>query len=73
MMDDIIRWYEVGRPMTEDERKMVYIDCLFPHSFFGKVKNQYLKGKPAKPADIQELARLELSKIEILEASLRGE
>jgi spore coat protein I len=73
LMDDILLWYETGRPMTDDERKMVYIDSLFPYSFFGKVKNQYLKGKPAKPSDIQELGRLELAKIEILEASLRGE
>jgi spore coat protein I len=63
---DILTWYERGNKLSADEKKMVYIDTLFPHSFFGTVKNQFLKNKPVKGESIEKIGRLETSKETIL-------
>jgi spore coat protein I len=73
VMKNIITWYEKGSKLTRDERQMVYIDCLFPHAFFGSVKNQFQKNKAVKPSSIEIIGRLEMSKQEILSALIEGE
>lgn len=72
-MNDIISWYEKGNALTQNERKMVYIDSLFPHSFFGCVKNQFQKNKPVKASSIERIARLEMSKQILLSRFIEGE
>ncbi len=72
-MKNIIAWYEKGKALTRDEKKMVYIDSLFPHGFFGCVKNQFVKNKPVKAASIEQIAKLELSKQNILSGLIEGE
>ncbi len=66
MQKNIISWYEKGRELTCDEKNMVYIDSLFPHAFFGSVKNQFQKNKSVKPSSIERIGRLEMSKKNIL-------
>jgi spore coat protein I len=61
-MRDILAWYEKANTLTPDEKIMVYIDTLFPHSFFGAVKNQFQKNKPIKALSIEETGRIEMSK-----------
>ncbi|NLE24317.1 MAG: CotS family spore coat protein [Clostridiaceae bacterium] len=61
-IDDILLWYSNGNKITDDEKKVLYIDLLFPHWFFGLVKNQYDKLKDIKASKIERIARLELSK-----------
>lgn len=61
-MLEIIGWYENANPLSMEERKMVYIDTLFPHSFFGTVKNQFIKNKPVKAMSIERIGKLEMSK-----------
>jgi spore coat protein I len=39
---------------------------LFPHWFFGLVKNQYQNAKLLKTAEIERTAELELSKVQLL-------
>jgi len=72
-MNEIIAWYESENPLTPDERKVVYIDTLFPHSFFGTVKNQFSKNKPVKAADIERTGRIEVSKRQLLREFLKKE
>lgn len=72
VMQDIISWYEKGHALTRDERNMVYIDCLFPHAFFGSVKNQFQKNKSIKPSSIEKIGRLEMSKQNILYGFIEG-
>lgn len=65
-IDDILFWYSNVNKITDDEKKVLYIDLLFPHWFFGLVKNQYDKLKDIKASEIERITRLELSKIPII-------
>ncbi len=65
-IDDIILWYSNVNEITDDEKKILYIDLLFPHWFFGLVKNQYDKNKDIKASEIERITKLELSKIPII-------
>jgi hypothetical protein len=47
-MMEILAWYERANALSMEEKKMVYIDTLFPHSFFGTVKNQFIKTSRSK-------------------------
>lgn len=73
LMADILAWYEKGNELSADEKKMVYIDSLFPHSFFGAVKNQFQKNKPVKCASIEKTGSIELSKEALLVGLIKGE
>ena len=44
-LERLISCYESILPLTEDQRKIIYIDMLFPHNFYGCVKNPFKKGK----------------------------
>ncbi len=72
IMKNIIAWYEKGYALTRDEKIMVYIDCFFPHAFFGGVKNQFQKNKSVKPSSIEKIGRLEMSKQSILSELIGG-
>ncbi len=67
-MKEILSWYEKVNILSMEEKQTIYIDTLFPHSFFGTVKNQFAKNKPVKAASIEKIGKIELSK----ENSLRG-
>lgn len=71
-MRDILAWYEKGNTLSLDEKKMVYIDTLFPHSFFGLVKNQFLKNKPVKDVSIEKIGMIEMSKETLLNRFIQG-
>lgn len=61
-MPEILSWYEKKNLLSKEEKKMVYIDTLFPHSFFGTVKNQFTKNKPVKAMSIEKIGKIEMSK-----------
>jgi spore coat protein I len=69
-IEDILSWYSNVNEITDDERKVLFIDLLFPHWFFGLVKNQYDKFKDIKASEIERIARLEQSKIPIIKELL---
>lgn len=71
-MRELLSWYEKANVLSQDEKQMAYIDTLFPHSFFGTVKNQFLKNKPVKAGAIEKIARLELSKENSLNRLIKG-
>ena len=73
VMNDIISWYEKGNALAQNERKMIYIDLLFPHGFFGCVKNQFLKNKPVKASSVELIGRLEMTKEILLSRFIEGE
>jgi spore coat protein I len=66
----IINWYSCINPISEDEKKVLYIDLLFPHWFFGLVKNQFDNGKILKSSEIERISKLELSKLTIIKELL---
>jgi spore coat protein I len=65
-MNDILSWYSKENPITEDEKKILYIDLLFPHWFHGLIKDQYIKNKQANPSEIEKVVRFEKAKIPLL-------
>jgi spore coat protein I len=71
-MKEILSWYEKGNVLSMEEKQMVYIDTLFPHSFFGTVKNQFIKNKPVKAMSVEKIAKLEMSKESSLTRLIRG-
>jgi spore coat protein I len=71
-MMEILSWYDKANPLSAEEKKMVYIDTLFPHSFFGTVKNQFAKGKPVKATSIEKIGKLEMSKENSLKSLIKG-
>ncbi len=71
-MMEILAWYERANALSMEEKKMVYIDTLFPHSFFGTVKNQFIKNKPVKGSSIEKIGRLELSKENSMKSLIGG-
>lgn len=71
-MKEIISWYEKSNILSMEEKKMVYIDTLFPHSFFGTVKNQFIKNKPVKATSIEKIGKIEMSKENSLKSLILG-
>jgi spore coat protein I len=65
-IDDILRWYSSENPITEDEKRILYTDLLFPHWFHGLIKNQYLDNKPINPSEIEKVTRFENAKATLL-------
>lgn len=63
---DIISWYTEVNPLNDDEREALYTDLMFPHWFYGLVKNLFQGGKPLKAAEIEKIAKLEEAKIPVL-------
>lgn len=63
---DILNWYTAVNPLNEDEREVLYTDLMFPHWFYGLVKNLFQGGKPLKASEIERIAKLEETKIPIL-------
>lgn len=70
-INDIIGWYSDKNPLNNEEKNTVYIDLLFPHWFYGLVKNQFQGGKMLKAAEIERIARLEEAKVPIINAIIK--
>lgn len=63
---NIVDWYSGVNPMSNEEKQVLYIDLLFPHWFFGFVKNQFQKSKILKASEIERMANFEQAKLPIL-------
>ena len=70
-IEEIIGWYEEVNPLSRDEKEALFADLLFPHWYYGLVKNPFQNGKPVRPAEIERIAKLEESKIQILKALMK--
>ncbi len=71
LINEVTDWYTQVNPMNENEKHVLYIDLLFPHWFFGLVKNIYQSGKAVKSAEIEKICQLEKSKVPLLYSLLR--
>lgn len=65
-INDILSWYSKGNTITDDEKKILYIDLFFPHWFHGLIKNQYIKGKLISQSEIEKVVRFEKAKVPLL-------
>jgi spore coat protein I len=70
-INSIVDRYSAVNPIQKEERKILYIDMLFPHWFFGLVKNQYQNNKILKADEVERMAKLELSKVAVIKSLLK--
>jgi len=68
---EILDWYSEINPLDDDEIKVLYADLLFPHWYFGLVKNIFKNGKPVKASAIEKIARLEETKAPLIRALMK--
>lgn len=66
IINRVLSFYEKSNRLSEEEKKVLYIDLLFPHWFYGLVKNIFLNNKLLRPGEIQKISNLELLKVSIL-------
>ena len=71
IIDNITKWYSEVNPLTSDERKLLFIDLLYPHWFFGLVKNIFKNNKLENSSKIERIAKLEKSKVALLESLIK--
>jgi len=65
-ISEILGWYTEINPLLTEEMEVLYADLLFPHWFYGLVKNLFQNGKTLKASEIEKTALLESSKEEAL-------
>jgi len=70
---EILAWYTDKNPLTDDEKEILYIDLMFPHRFYGLVKNLYQNGKALKASEIERTAKLEEAGEALLKTLLEKE
>ena len=65
-LEKLVNSYESIMPLTDEQRKLLYIDMLYPHQFYGCVKNPFKKGKVGEAKKIEKNYRLEIDKLLLL-------
>ncbi|TYQ15537.1 UNVERIFIED_CONTAM: spore coat protein I [Acetivibrio alkalicellulosi] len=68
LISDVLNWYISINPLNEYDKKILYIDLLYPHWFYGLVKNIFKNNKLESSSKIEKISKLELSKISTLES-----
>ncbi|MDD2574391.1 MAG: CotS family spore coat protein [Bacillota bacterium] len=68
----IVEWYEKGRKVSAEEKEVLVIDLMFPHWFFGEVKDIYKKNKIKPASKIEKAAAFEKSKLPVLQGLFGG-
>lgn len=69
-IDNVYNIYTTVNPLSSEEKRILYIDLLYPHWFYGLVKNLFQNNKPIKSSEIERMARLEESKVSLLKSLL---
>lgn len=67
---DIVGYYGQINPLNPAEKQVLWVDLLFPHWYFGLVKNLFLNNKLLKAGEIERIASLEQSKLSVLQSLL---
>lgn len=65
-IENVYKIYTSVNSLTPDEKGILFIDLLYPHWFYGLVKNLFQNNKPIKASEIERMANLENSKLSIL-------
>ncbi len=64
---EILDWYTEVNPMSMEEKNVLFIDLMFPHWYFGLVKNLFQGGKQVKKSEIDRMARFEADKVPVIQ------
>lgn len=65
-IENVYSIYSSVNPLSSEEKKILFIDLLYPHWFYGLIKNLFQNNKPVKSAEIERIAKLEESKVSLL-------
>ena len=68
---NILGWYSEVNPQSRAETEILLTDLLYPHWYYGLVKNRFQNEKPLKTEEIERAARLEESKVRVLSELLK--
>ncbi len=66
VLERIISCYESVLPLSLEQREILYIDLLFPHKYYGYVKNPFKKNEQGELKKILEDYQFELEKYAII-------
>ncbi len=66
VLERILSCYESVLPLSPAQREILYIDLLFPHKYYGYVKNPFKKGEAGELKKILEDYQFELEKEAII-------
>lgn len=69
-IENVCRIYSSVNPLSSEERKTLFIDLLYPHWFYGLVKNLFQNNKAVKASEIERMARLEESKVPLIKSMI---
>ncbi|MCX7708236.1 MAG: CotS family spore coat protein [Clostridia bacterium] len=73
-INEVVKAYTEVHSLSREEMDIIFIDMVFPHWYFGLIKNMFQSGKALKPYEIERITNLEQSKLALLNALLkRGE
>lgn len=61
-----LSYYEKYNKLSPQMLELLKVDLLYPHWFFGEVKNLYKKNKSISANKIESIAKLEISKVKLL-------
>lgn len=65
-IENILKYYGEVNPVSPQEKEVLYTDLVFPHWFFGLIKNMFQANKALKPSEIERIVKLEQSKLPLL-------
>lgn len=71
LIGNVVSWYSEINMISEEDKRILYIDLLFPHWFFGCVKNLFKNNKLIKSEQIEKTAKLEQSKVLLLKKLIK--
>ncbi|MGG0175954.1 CotS family spore coat protein [Gottfriedia acidiceleris] len=69
-MERLIDVYASVFPLTEDQRKIIYIDMLYPHKFYGYVKKPFKKKEAGELKKLNKSYIVDKEKIAVLKLAL---
>jgi spore coat protein I len=68
--ESILKYYETNNTLSPEQKKVLKIDLMFPHWFFGLVKTLHKNPKPIGSDKISSVSRFEQNKFSILKTLL---
>ncbi|MCD4838889.1 MULTISPECIES: CotS family spore coat protein [Neobacillus] len=71
LVEHLINCYASVLPLTEEQRKIIYIDLLFPHKFYGYVKKPFKKGEDGEIRKLLKTFNVEKDKMPVLRQLLQ--
>lgn len=65
-LEDLIDCYTSILPLSDEQKRVLYIDLLYPHKYYGYAKSPFKKGEAGEVKKIMESYQAEKMKLRIL-------